>query len=127
MRVDRPSPVTALVGGDVRTHLEQLRAASPFAQVAPGAPPFLIIHGTSDETVPYDQAELLHSALLAHGADTRLIAIRGGHHNLRRDPHAPYDGQVWHSVASEAARFFRRHLTAARSAPDQQGDGKVGQ
>jgi dipeptidyl aminopeptidase/acylaminoacyl peptidase len=110
MQIDRPSPITALVGGDVSTHREQLRAASPLAHVATGAPPFLIIHGTADETVPYEQAERLHRALLTAGADTQLLAIAGGHHNLRRDPHARYEGQVWHDVASEAARFFRRHL-----------------
>lgn len=110
MQIDRPSPVTALVGGEVSTHLEQLRAASPIAHVAAGAPPFLIIHGTRDETVPYEQAERLHRALLAAGADTQLLPIAGGHHNLRRDPYARYAGQVWHNVASEAARFFRRHL-----------------
>jgi acetyl esterase/lipase len=110
MHIDRPSPVTALVGGDVSTHLEQLRAASPLAHVAVGAPPFLIIHGTSDETVPYEQGERLHRALLAEGADTQLLPIAGGHHNLRRDPHARYEGQVWHNVAREATRFFQRHL-----------------
>jgi len=110
MQIDRPSPVTALVGGEISTHLEQLRAASPIAHVAAGAPPFLIIHGTSDETVPYEQAERLHRALLAEGADTRLLPIASGHHNLRPDPHARYEGQIWHDVASEAARFFKRHL-----------------
>jgi acetyl esterase/lipase len=92
MRIDRPSPVTALVGGESSTHLEQLCAASPVAHVAAGAPPYLIIHGTLDETVPYEQAELLHRALLAVGADSRLLPIAGGHHNLLEDPDAPYDG-----------------------------------
>ncbi|MEV0796098.1 hypothetical protein AB0I34_00325 [Kribbella sp. NPDC050281] len=33
MQIDRPSPVTALVGGDVSTQAEQLRAASPITHV----------------------------------------------------------------------------------------------
>ncbi|TDW98718.1 prolyl oligopeptidase family protein [Kribbella sp. VKM Ac-2566] len=101
LRIDRPSPVTALVGGDVSTHREQLRAASPIAQVSAGAPPFLIIHGTADETVPYEQAERLHRALLAVGAPSRLLAIDGGRHDLRDD---------WYAVADEAARFFAEHF-----------------
>jgi dipeptidyl aminopeptidase/acylaminoacyl peptidase len=96
------------------THLEQMRAASPVAHVAAGAPPYLIIHGTLDETVPYEQAELLHRALLAVGADSRLLPIAGGHHNLLEDPDAPYDGQVWYDVAEEAARFFQRQLMSDR-------------
>lgn len=110
MHIDRPSPITALVGGEISTHLEQLRAASPLAHVTAGAPPFLIIHGTADETVPYEQAQRLHRALLAEGVHSQLLPIAGGHHNLRRDPSSRYEGQIWHEVASEAARFFQRHL-----------------
>jgi acetyl esterase/lipase len=101
MRIDRPSPVTALVGGDVTTHREQLRAASPVRQVSADAPPFLIIHGTADETVPYEQGERLHRALLAVGAQSRLLPIAGGRHDLGND---------WYAVAAEAARFFKSTL-----------------
>ncbi|MFG1627945.1 prolyl oligopeptidase family serine peptidase [Kribbella sp. NPDC049227] len=113
MRIDRPSPVTALVGGDVTTHAEQLRAASPIAHVTADAPPILIIHGTRDETVPYEQSERLHRALMEAGADTRLISVDGGHHNLRPDPDARYEGQTWYDVAGEAAGFFRYYLASA--------------
>jgi len=110
MRIDRPSPVTALVGDDV----SRLRAAGPVVHVKAGAPPYLILHGTADETVPFEQAELLHGALRAVGADSRLVPIAGGHHNLLDDPDAPYDGQVWYDVADEAARFFQRQLMSDR-------------
>ncbi|NIK62416.1 alpha/beta hydrolase [Kribbella shirazensis] len=101
MRGDRPSPVTALVGGEVTTHREQLRAASPVAHVSADAPPFLIIHGTADETVPYEQAERLHRALLGVGARSRLLPIAGGRHSLGND---------WYDVADEARRFFQKSL-----------------
>lgn len=114
LQIDRPSPVTALVGGGSSTHLAQLQEASPVAHVAAGAPPYLIIHGTMDETVPYEQAELLHRGLRGVRADSRLLPIAGGHHNLRDDPDASYDGPVWYDVADEATRFFEHHLR-----PDQ--------
>jgi acetyl esterase/lipase len=113
MRIDRPSPVTALVGGDVTTHHEQLRAASPLTHVTAAAPPFLIIHGTQDETVPYEQAERLHQALLTAGAESRLLPITGGHHNLQPDPESRYNAPIWHNVATKATAFSRRHLTQA--------------
>jgi len=113
MRIDRPSPVTALVGGDATTHHEQLRAASPVTHVTAAAPPFLIIHGTHDETVPYEQAERLHRALLTAGAKSRLLPITGGHHNLQANPQASYNAPIWYDVATEAAHFFRHHLTLA--------------
>ena len=52
MRIDRPSPVTALVGGDV----SRLRAAGPVAHVNAGAPPYLIIHGTADSVIDQIQS-----------------------------------------------------------------------
>lgn len=97
VRIDRASPVTALVGGDVTTHRDQLRAASPIAHVAADAPPFLIVHGSADETVPYEHSERLHHALLAVGGSSRLLPIADGDHELRT---TRYD------VAHEAARFF---------------------
>lgn len=102
LRIDRSSPVTALVGGNVTTHHDQLRAASPVTHVAAGAPPFLIVHGTADETVPYEQAERLHQALLAVGASSRLLPVVGGDHDLRA---ARYD------VAHEVVRFFGEVLS----------------
>jgi acetyl esterase/lipase len=113
IQIDRPSPVTALVGGDASTHTEQLRAASPITHVTADAPPFLIIHGTDDETVPYEQSERLHRALRAAGATADLIAVKGGHHNLCLNPEARYEGQTWYDVAGEAARFFQHYLASA--------------
>lgn len=107
---DRPSPVTALVGGDVTTHRAQLKQASPVSHVTSAAPPFLIVHGTLDETVPYEQAERLHGALRAAGAESELLTIDGGHHNLQADPDNLYDGRAWYDVGAAAIQFFERHL-----------------
>lgn len=109
MRNDRPSPVTALVGGDISTHREQLWAASPVVHVTATAPPFLIIHGTLDETVPFDQAVTLHETLRAAGAGSELVAVEGVYHNLSSDPDAR-DDAGWHNAGHQAADFFTRHL-----------------
>nr|WP_020578033.1 prolyl oligopeptidase family serine peptidase [Actinopolymorpha alba] len=107
---DQPSPVTALVGGDVTTHRAQLRQASPVNHVTSSAPPFLLVHGRLDETVPYEQSERLHAALRAAGVESEILAIDGGHHNLQADPESPYDGPVWYDVGAAAIEFFDRHL-----------------
>ena len=105
-----PSPVTELFGGDVTTHHEQMRQASPLTHVTAPAPPFLIIHGTNDETVPYYQAKLLHQALQEAGADSRLLPIPGGYHNLRPDPRPTDNGPVPHNAGQAVLGFFDRHL-----------------
>lgn len=104
---DAPSPITDLVGG---TDREQLRRASPITYVTPAAPPFLIIHGTRDETVPFDQAERLDQALRKAGAESRLLPIEGGYHNLRADPRPTDDGPVPHRAGDAVRDFFDRYL-----------------
>ena len=64
-----------------------LADASPITHVTPGAPPFLLVHGTADWLVPYAQSEQLHAALTAAGVDARLVPVEGAQHifdGLRR-------------------------------------------
>jgi acetyl esterase/lipase len=74
-----------LVGAPIGACPERVRAANPVVYAAPGAPPFLILHGASDTTVPVHQSELLYDALAAHGNDVTLCVIEGlGHGFLNR-------------------------------------------
>jgi alpha-L-fucosidase 2 len=63
--------------------LDHLRSLSPVQHVKPNAPPFLLIHGTSDSIVPYDQSERMQSRLRSAGVDVQLIPVKGGAHGLR--------------------------------------------
>ena len=54
--------------------------ASPINYVSADDPPILLLHGNADEAVPFEQAELFHSALMATGVETRLITIPGAGH-----------------------------------------------
>jgi acetyl esterase/lipase len=56
------------------------RAASPVAYVRRGAPPVLTIHGTADSVVPYEQAQLLHSALRKARVRSQLTTLHGKGH-----------------------------------------------
>jgi len=48
--------------------------------VTPKAPPFLLIHGTEDKTVPIAQSEMMYEALVKNKADARFIALKGEDH-----------------------------------------------
>ena len=54
--------------------------ASPIVHVTPEAPPFLLVHGTTDWLVPYAQSEQLHAALTAAGVESRLVPVEGAEH-----------------------------------------------
>ncbi len=62
------------------------RAASPVSYIHRGAPPVLTIHGTADSVVPYEQAELLHSALRKARVPSRLTALHGRDHGDNWSP-----------------------------------------
>lgn len=55
-------------------------ANSPVSKVTKDAPPFLIIHGMNDHTVPFSQSESLYEALETNGCDVTLLALEGADH-----------------------------------------------
>ncbi len=57
-----------------------LLAASPIAHVRSGAPPFLLVHGEQDESVPFSQSVELANALASAGVRVELIPIPNGRH-----------------------------------------------
>lgn len=61
---DEPGSVLWTVfGGPASTHRELEWLAGPLTHVRPGVPPYLLFHGTDDETVPYQQTATLAQLL----------------------------------------------------------------
>ena len=69
------------------------RDASPMQHVKPGAPPFLVLHGTIDNLVPIVQARRLASLLREAGVETVLVELAG----------APHAFDVFHSTWGDTA------------------------
>jgi dipeptidyl aminopeptidase/acylaminoacyl peptidase len=74
------SPESKLIGGTVGENLAQAAAASPVSYVTPEDAPFLILHGTADPTVPVNQSETLHAALVKAGVASSLHTLPGAKH-----------------------------------------------
>ncbi|MEX2173488.1 MAG: alpha/beta hydrolase [Pirellulaceae bacterium] len=82
-RMNQPGqPVFKLFGGPLKENDAQARQASPVTHVTKDDPPFLIVHGTADKTVPLRQAEILHAAQKAVGIDTTFVKIEEGGHGI---------------------------------------------
>lgn len=75
------------------------RAASPITYVRPGAPPFLILHGTQDQTVRPRQSERLARALRTSGVPATLIKVEGAAHGLDIEGQRPTPEQLATTVA----------------------------
>lgn len=91
-----------VLGYNVMSAREKALEASPVSYVTNSAPPFLIIHGTNDHTVPFAQGELLYDRLVAAGCDADLIAIEGAEHADIRF----FQDEIWEEIIS----FFKGKL-----------------
>jgi acetyl esterase/lipase len=92
-------PITKLLGGLPKDTPEIAKQASPITYITKDDPPFLIVHGTADATVPFDQAVRFHDAQKKAGLDTTFIKIEGGGHG--------FGGP---EITSRVAAFFDKHL-----------------
>lgn len=64
----------------LRSRLKQL---SPIANVRRDMPPFLLIHGTADPLVPFEQSRAMCGKMTAAGASCELFPVRGAGHGVR--------------------------------------------
>jgi acetyl esterase/lipase len=76
------SPVVKLFGGAPSDKAALAKIASPLTHITKNAPPFLIVHGDMDATVPIEQAELLNDALKKAGGRVTFHVAKGQGHGL---------------------------------------------
>lgn len=69
-----------LLGYNIMRNIKESYNSSPVSKVTKDAPPFLIIHGINDQTVPFEQSEELYDKLIENGCDADLIALEGADH-----------------------------------------------
>jgi alpha-L-fucosidase 2 len=60
----------------------RLREASPVNYVKKGMPPFLIIHGTGDQLVPFAQAGLMCDKIRQAGGSCEVFPVDGAPHGI---------------------------------------------
>lgn len=60
-----------------------LQEFSPINYVSPASPPFLLIHGTDDNIVPFAQSERFCAKLRAATVGCELYPVQGGGHGMR--------------------------------------------
>jgi dipeptidyl aminopeptidase/acylaminoacyl peptidase len=82
--------------------------ASPVTHISPDDPPFLILQGDKDTTVPPEQSQILYDRLKAAGVPATLVIVKNAGHGF-----APVGGAISPSrmeVTKMIADFFDKDL-----------------
>lgn len=97
---DPGTPAAKLFGGPVPDRRDAAREASPLTYAKAGGPPFLILHGTRDPIVSFNQSELLAAALEKAGSPVTFVHVINGGHGGFSSPEVP----------RRIVAFFDKHL-----------------
>ncbi len=84
---------------------------SPINNVRRDMPPFLLIHGTADHLVPFEQSRLMCDRMKAVGAACELYPVQGGGHGIRWWESANHAS----GYKREMVRWLRQQLAPATS------------
>jgi acetyl esterase/lipase len=74
------APEAQLIGGPIHENPDKALKASPITYVTPDDPPFLIMHGTKDPTVPFEQSRELADALQKAGVKVTFVPLKEAGH-----------------------------------------------
>lgn len=69
-------------GMDEKAYLALIRKESPINYVRKGIPPFLLVHGTADKTVPYSESPKLCAKIKSAGGSCEVFTIEGADHGI---------------------------------------------
>lgn len=95
----------AVSGWDPHTETGRFVPYMPVRNVTAEFPPTVLLHGTEDTDVPFEQSAMMAKQLAEHGVEHDLIAIPRGEHGL-----AGGDPAVIEDAYRQAFDFAHRHL-----------------
>jgi len=94
------------VSGFARSTIaDQITPFEPIRNVTPDWPPTLLIHGTQDTDVPYEQSELMAKKFKEKGIPFSLISIEHGEHSFKGG-----DPQKIREAYQAIGEFIKEHL-----------------
>ena len=100
--VDAAEVLPLFLGGDLQTARARHIRASPLSWVNPDAAPTLLLHGTEDKYVAYEQALWMRDRLQACGVEVQLVTFQGAGHGFKGEDAAKAEQAL--------ISFFDQHL-----------------
>ena len=100
--VDAAEVLPLWLGGDATKEHRKHIVASPLYWVTPSAAPTLLLHGTEDPYVNYEQAGWIYDKLKAADVEVELLTLQGAGHGFK--------GEDAEKAEKAMLDFFDRHL-----------------
>ena len=86
---DATSVESLMIGAPLQTVPYFASTAGPLMHVTPDDPPMLIVHGTADDAVVFNQSEWFNDGLLQTGVSTLFVPIFGAGHGVSDNVTSP--------------------------------------
>lgn len=96
-------------GFDRSTIARKIQPYEPLRNVSKKNPPTMLIHGTRDTDVPFQQSQMMAKELKRHQVPHRLIAIKNGEHGFGGGDRKQID-----RAYAQMKAFLVKHLSADR-------------
>jgi dipeptidyl aminopeptidase/acylaminoacyl peptidase len=100
--VDAAEVLPLFLGGDLEAQRSRHIQPSPLNWVTPNAAPTLLLHGTEDKYVAFEQAVWMRDRLAACGVEVQLITLEGAGHGFK--------GADAEKADKALLEFFDKHL-----------------
>jgi len=106
------APLTGLIGAEYPQDKSGWEDADAILHITAKAPPFMVVHGEKDQTVPIQESERFVAALKAAGVPVTYITVKNADHHLgsidKANPASPNQKQLLDSITA----FFDKTLKA---------------
>jgi acetyl esterase/lipase len=102
--VDAAEVLPLFLGGNLDQERRRHIIASPLYWVTPNAAPTLLVHGTDDKYVAYEQATWIFERLKASEVEVELLTLEGAGHGFK--------GADADKAEKALLAFFEKHLKA---------------
>jgi acetyl esterase/lipase len=99
----------AVSGWDPRKEAEKYHAFMPVQNVTDAWPPTMLIHGTNDTDVPYEQSTMMAEQFRKHGVEHQLITVQDAEHGL-----SGIDAKQKDEIYRKAVVFVLKKLNAGK-------------
>jgi arylformamidase len=123
--IDAAEVLPLWLGGDLETAREKHVLSSPLNWVTPTAAPTLILHGTDDKYVAYEQSVWMRDRLKNCGVHVEMLSLEGAGHGFKAADAekaeaamlAFFDNELKNATAGGSAKFrVQRDIPYAESA-----------